>query len=229
MSQYDGTNSAHLVMKMDWNGIVLWTKAYHFDEIISSGSSLVASEDGGFIISGTGRVLPNTKIKSFVYKIDSSGSFVWGVRSQDSTGEMTSGRVLLTSSGDVYLGGYIRDPSTNKIQNFLLQLDSVGTIGWMKSYWISGQNLAVQQFAIGSESIYWCKDYYHSGWPQYVVIGKADLAGTPLLSVKHETDTYEEVEDIIVDNDGNVVVLSYINLPPNYKDDIALLKLTPSL
>ena len=77
-------------MKMDWNGIVLWTKAYHFDEIISSGSSLVASEDGGFIISGTGRVLPNTKIKSFVYKIDSSGSFVWGVRSQDTTEDIES-------------------------------------------------------------------------------------------------------------------------------------------
>ena len=89
-SMYDGTNWAQLVMKLDGDRNVLWTKACHFDEMLSQGARIVPTQDAGFIISGSGTVLPNTKTKSFVYKIDSSGSFVWGVRSQDTTEDIES-------------------------------------------------------------------------------------------------------------------------------------------
>ena len=79
---------------------------------------------------------------------------------------------MVAPSGDIYLGGSLKHPSTTKDGNFLLKLDSDGTIGWMKSYGIVGENIIVEDFAIGSYSIYCCKDYYCSSGAQYVVIGK---------------------------------------------------------
>ena len=125
-------------MKMDADGNVLWVKTYYFVTVNSSGFSIASTQDGGLLMSGAGRVLPNTQTKSFVYKIDSSGSFVWGMRSQDNAKSIFSGRVMLAASGDIYLGGHLSHPTDGNTQNFILKLDSGGTVGWMKSYEIAG-------------------------------------------------------------------------------------------
>ena len=138
LTKYDGTNYGQMVMKMDADGSVLWVKTYYFVTVNSSGFSIASTQDGGLLISGAGRVLPNTQTKSFVYKIDSSGSFVWGMRSQDNAKSILSGRVMLAASGDIYLGGHLSHPTDGNTQNFILKLDSGGTVGWMKSYEIAG-------------------------------------------------------------------------------------------
>ena len=73
---------------------------------------LVGSHDSGFLLSGTVIIASSPNVKSFVFKVDSLGATMWGVRSQDAVESILIEEVAITPSGDVILSGYLRHPST---------------------------------------------------------------------------------------------------------------------
>ena len=87
-----------------------------------------------------------------MFKVDSSGTFTWGMRSQDAGVSLTNGRVLVTESDDVILGGYMEN--SFYYNNFLLKLSSDGNVQWMKSYEVPLGEFTCKIYAVCSDSIY---------------------------------------------------------------------------
>ena len=67
---------------------------------------LTPTPDGGLIISGRGTAGLNIRAKVILFKVDSSGSFLWGLRSNDVDKLIFSGDSFLApDGGDIFLGG----------------------------------------------------------------------------------------------------------------------------
>lgn len=58
---------------------------------------------------------------------------------------------------------------------------------------------------------------------------KISKEGDVITSVKFQNEYYESVKDVIVDVDGNIVILNEADFPPDYIYGLTLTKLSPSL
>lgn len=106
-------------------------------------------------------------------------------------------------------------------------MTSTGTVSWFRSYGKTGVDYWFQVCTSSNDAIYFSDDYFSVN--SYVVVGKTDLSGNLVNIVKHEVDSSESMKGIKIDKDGNVIVMSYIDLAPNFKQAISLLKLTRDL
>ena len=117
------------------------TKTYFFQGISRSGTRLSATTDGGFVISGRATTGTFTKTKVILFKVDSSGTFVWGLRSNDVDQYIYNGDAMISPDGDILLGGRADKPGGSLDDSFLLRVSNSGEVRWLRTYGVNDYSL----------------------------------------------------------------------------------------
>lgn len=111
------------LMRMDPSGHVLWTKTFGDFWGTFEANSLVATNDGGFLLAG------GSSTGICVIKTDSDGNALWNqTYSQLGSGDVTVNAVIQTSDGGYALGCGSPGPSSES--GNLVKVDSVGNLQW---------------------------------------------------------------------------------------------------
>jgi hypothetical protein len=138
---------------MSFSGTIQWNKTFGGSQE-DFAQSIIQTSDGNFVILGTsesidGTITDKTIIDKdyWVIKIDKEGSVIWS-KTYGGSGEDIGQKVIETSDGGLAIVGYSQssdgDASANQgfHDNWLLKLDSHGTILWEKSYGFAGHDHA---------------------------------------------------------------------------------------
>jgi hypothetical protein len=145
-----------------------------------------------------------------VAKYNTAGDTVW-TRTYGTSGQDYGKSVIKTSNGSFYLSGYTYFTSTSKRGNFIIKIDSTGSIIWST---ILGTNYMSSLFKIIELPN---KDLLLSGTAKNTNNGIADgmLAITDSIgvlksAVNYGNYEYEELRDIIVMNDSTCIAAGSI-------------------
>ena len=125
-------SSNALVMKIDINGNLVWKKDFGGNGGEGAGD-ILATNDGGYIFSGSTSDPSTGILDIYLVKIDASGNKVWeksfGGAESDAAGAMTA-----TSDGGYILGGYTASYGAGSKDAFMVKIDAAGNQLWYKTF-----------------------------------------------------------------------------------------------
>ncbi len=131
----DGENEDALVIKLNSNGDVMWTKVYgKYPEIHAF--SIYSTSDGGYIVAGSYTVSYSNPLDVFlVLKLDPNGNIIWAKTFGGEKWYSLAYSTFPTSDGGYIVAG-LTDSFNNKEGYALLviKLDSSGNVSWDKLY-----------------------------------------------------------------------------------------------
>ena len=120
------------VVKTDAEGTKTWAKTYGTKTSIDEAHSIVASEDGGYLILGSTLSLANGKKSISLLKIDASGNKIW---QKDFGGEKSTeaNQLIKTDTGYAIIGS-TEAKGHGKWDIWLIAIDKEGNKTWDKTY-----------------------------------------------------------------------------------------------
>jgi hypothetical protein len=220
-------------IKLDKNGNLLWKKTYG-----GSGrefaDSIIKTNDGGFVISGTttsndgdvsGIHLPVNTEDIWILKIDANGNKVWQKCLGGSKGEARSSIISTTDGG--YLLSAITlssdgDVTINKGASdiWVVKLNSFGNIIWQKTFGGSGYdrsrgiiNTSDGGFAVASDTESADGDVTLNHGKNDIWILKFNSAGTLMWQKSYGGSGDDGASKIIQNADGSYIVAGGATTP----------------
>ncbi len=135
-----GATRDAILVKLSWHGSIEWAKRLGSatDQTLCS---IHQTSDGGYIGAGTMKPSVGGDTDAWVVKLDSSGTVMWQKR-YGAGGNETAKEMQITPDGDFVLVGDVETDNGNKIDTWVLRLDSSGTILWQKQYGGTGDDVA---------------------------------------------------------------------------------------
>ncbi len=123
-------NTLACCLKINRNGDTLWTRAIGINGFSISSASVQQTFDSGYILAGN-VMYPTTKI--FIAKLDSMGSYEWGITLTGGNNNICSSIKQTPDSGYV-LTGYIENYPPYNPNAFIAKLSPEGSLTWAKKY-----------------------------------------------------------------------------------------------
>lgn len=117
-------------VRTDKHGNILWTKVIGGNQIPLSGSSVITSPDGGFIICGT--LAQAGTSSAFLLKLNSIGDSVWTKAYNRS--DLSQGCTVLQSENNGYMLVGTDDPADETFLLYLVNTNEQGDTLWTKTY-----------------------------------------------------------------------------------------------
>ncbi len=148
---YTMTDSGYydvLVLKLDSNGNVEWSKTYG-GSYVDGAHSVQQTSDGGYIIAGDTASFGNGE-QVYILKLDRNGNVAWEkTYGESSSGESGQSIQQTSDGGYIVAGGVEYDSGYTDV--WILKLDSNGNIQWQKAYGGAGDDwaMAIQQTSDG--------------------------------------------------------------------------------
>ena len=188
----EGTSEDMLVMKLDFNGSVLWQKSYGWLYARDYAVSIKQTSDGGYIVAG------NSQSDILILKLYGNGEIawqkrIWDVGIPDYIQQTTdSGYILLTGAG-------------------IVKLNSTGDITWQKAYIdvIPGLFESMQQTEDGGYVLSGYRELYDDGhiWIQSMWVMKLDGSGNIVWQKQYGECYYRNIAHSIKQTeDGGYIV-----------------------
>lgn len=213
-----GQNADAFLVKMSYDGQVLWTRTYGTDDL-DKGYSVDLMPDGGFVIGGYTTAFGNGGHETYVIRTDSAGNPIWhrwfGGAEDDCIANVTvaaNGEILVASCEVMYVQGnlpYFRSqlirlsPDGNTIWNNLYGPTDVIDGRWCVKELPDGSMVAPGTIAGAS------------GYPQGSLL-KVAANGDSLWmrSYSHPSITgwldWHELRDLVIEPDGGVTACGFL-------------------
>lgn len=191
-----------LVVKLDINGNLLWTKTYG-----SAATELLhhisEREDGSYILTGTTEEGQTSKYGA-VLAIDSNGSLLW----QKSFGGTQDDYLFWSEArmdSSIYVGGYTSSFGFGALDANLMKLDYDGNLVWSKVYGTNHIDFATTYTSTSDGGVLF------AGGEDFFTF-KTDSNGTLLwnnqFKIRDELSPYRDLpEEVMETSDGNYLVL----------------------
>lgn len=120
--------SDSLVIKMDDNGSIQWTKTYNITSEYELATAVTQTSDGGYVMAGHTFSVPAQSEGLFATRMDSNGNHIWNITINGSDDNSVAS-VHQTSDG-----GYLLSANTFSSESssdlWLIKLDSSGNVIW---------------------------------------------------------------------------------------------------
>ncbi len=115
------------IVKLDKNGNEIWINTYGIGGVNESGASVIAGQDGGYIIAGTYTKTGPIHNEGYILKIDEDGNVLWSKSYDHTTGKFFR-FIRQTIDGNYIIVG------TQSQSLIMLKLDVSGNIIWQNLY-----------------------------------------------------------------------------------------------
>jgi len=218
IDQNNNNNSNIVLLKIDENGNIKWTKTFDADSS-GYGRYVQLTNDGGFLISGA--KLISGHYAACIIKTDSTGNSQWSkiFNSSFTDAETAAESSVEDAFGNYYITGETSSPTAGN-DAFVIKFSSSGNIIWSKTY---GAVLSSDNgFSI-------CKTFDGN----FVIIGYSfgcgtGISGSYLLKINSLGDTlwtklyhftdWDTPSKGILTNDNSLIITGYTN--PLYVSEI---------
>jgi len=138
-----------LVLKLNRNGDVEWQRSYGELDVDEEGFSIQQTEDGGYIVGGSQRLMiidyvgPVHYTRPLLFKLSESGDIQWqkAFGEKEKTGSPPV-KVRQTSDGGYLVANDTSSGSAGEDDVWLAKLSAAGNVQWQKLYGGSGEESA---------------------------------------------------------------------------------------
>ena len=113
----------------------------------------------------------------------------------------------MAPNGDIILGGSANKPNSGIYDAYLLKVSNEGVVQWLKTYGLSLSSLAPYQFSRTNDGYLWAV-IMTEGTESSLFITKLNFDGNLISSKKYEALPGEYVMDMVVDTEGNIILLT---------------------
>ena len=136
---------------------------------------------------------------------------------------------IITSAGDVVILGFCDKADSATDDALIVKLNAEGQVQWLKTYGLPSSNFRMYEILEMPDGHFIvATDTYNNGEESMQVV-KLDPQGNIVANVQYAFSNYEWVEEIFLDLEGNIVIVSGDDIKPDSNGGMVLTKLTPSL
>lgn len=121
------------LVKMDSSGNLQWSYLYGQNGFWETGNSVHQTIDGGFIIVGGSRMLPNIDSDVYLIRTDSSGTYQWS-KSFGGTAYDMGDCVIPTTDGGYAIAGNTMSFGFGHTDAYIIKTDSTGNMQWSRAF-----------------------------------------------------------------------------------------------
>lgn len=213
------------IVKTDGQGAESWAKTYGTKESIDEAHSIVASDDGGYLILGSTLSLANGKKSILLIKIDASGKELWQ-KNFGGDKSTEANQLIKTDTGYAIIGS-TEAKGHGKWDIWLIATDKEGNKTWDKTYG-GGDNEMANSIKIMPDGSFVLVGYTytfaegsHDAW-----IIKVDKAGKKLWDKSIGGLSTDEAFGIALNDKNEIVVAGYTDIyePDEYFNNISPLE-----
>ena len=200
-------NCAVWLIKTDLNGNELWNVTYGGDSMAGeSGSSIIKTDDGGYIIVGDTYSFDMGGGDAWLLKIDSEGNELWN-KSYGGYSYDTGKDFIQTDDGGYLIAGHYTPIYETWSDVGLIKTDDSGNVQWIRHYGGTDNDFG-NSVTMTDDGGYAVVGIRHSGLP--------DFTGWMLKTDGNGNKLWDKViggrpDEIIKSNDGNYVVAGLNN------------------
>jgi hypothetical protein len=137
-------NGKLMLMKIDIDGNVLWTKQLSIT-VDASDLKMIRTEDNGFLIVGGTNDTNNPQRDFFAWKLDEAGDEQW-LRTYGGSSLEVAESVIQLASGDFVLVGSTYSFGNGLSDAYVIKIDKEGNEIWAKTY--GGKNIDTAELII---------------------------------------------------------------------------------
>lgn len=203
----NGTNWNFAAKKLSSNGDLIWSKDYPLS-LEDGVRSIVASSDGGFLLTGYTYSVGAGAADGYVIKINANGNQEWA-KSFGGTQDDIFNNAITTPDGGYLLYGWTGSIGAGSADLWVVKINSTGILQWEKAFgfdgWDSGSAIALAPdggFIISGNS--WTNGGSYASMLTY----RLDSNGNTLWQKKYGTDQSNDgVHQIFSTSDGGYVIL----------------------
>jgi hypothetical protein len=168
------------LVKMDGNGVVLWSNTYGGAGADMAYSLTIATE--GYLIAGETHSFGNSDAKAFVVKTDLNGNLIWQ-REYGGQQYDTAATIIPSRAGGYVVAGFTFSFGAGQRDFWIFNIDDSGTILWSRTQ--GGKNfdeaysvieVAPNQFVVAG----WTNSFGKGKYDYYVVRMKALISDNSL-------------------------------------------------
>jgi hypothetical protein len=120
-------------MKIDAAGKVEWTAMYGDDDGVDSGTDVIQTEDGGYLVIGRTENYGSGGSDIILVRFNSEGEYQWK-KTYGSVNDESGSRIIATDDGGYFLLGQTVPRSGIGKTIFLVKTDAEGTEQWTTTY-----------------------------------------------------------------------------------------------
>ncbi|MFW9995535.1 MAG: hypothetical protein ACFFD4_26090 [Candidatus Odinarchaeota archaeon] len=203
-----------LLVKIDTNGALEWTKTYtspkRFDDIFS----LVQTEDGGFALAGRTSDGPSTSTDMWLVKTDSTGAMEWSKTYGRANHDDQAYSLVQTEDGGFALAGSTNSYEGYRSDMLLVKTDGNGAMEWGKTYGGAKHDEAQSliQTGDGGFVLAGLVDYDHSRSDSDTWLVKTDSNGDVEWNNTYGGPDYDSAETVIQATDGSFVIAGFTDV-----------------
>ncbi|MEM1688818.1 MAG: hypothetical protein QXH89_02780, partial [Candidatus Anstonellales archaeon] len=122
------------VIKIDANGNHVWNRTFHGGYGGDRGSSIVKSDDGGYVIVGGSYQGTTNRDGVWVIKIDANGNHVWNRTFHGGYGSDVGHSVIKSDDGGYVIVGWSYQGTTNGADIWVIKIDANGNHVWNRTF-----------------------------------------------------------------------------------------------
>ena len=201
-----------LLIKMDSEGNVKWTKNYGRADYDDGANSVIITSDGSYVLAGwTGT--EETNYDNWVVKTDSDGNLQWNASFGGHSGEEAYS-VQQTKDGGYIVGGEDNSIGAGGYDVWVIKLDSEGNAEWNRTYGTYAEDDAwsIQQTEdLGYIIAGYTDSYEGPGLALNAWFIKTDPEGNSEWERIIETGWFSEAHSILQVSDGGYLAVGESN------------------
>jgi len=198
------------LIKTDWRGDTLWTRAYG-GAMQDRGFSVWQTWDGGYILVGDTRSFGDTLGDVYVIRTNPQGDTLW---TKQLGGNRPDGATSIQQTRD---GGYILTGGTESFAKwrdavYLVKLDSLGNVLWQRTYdgYDSERGSSVRQTADDGYIIAGSTSSYGAGMFDIYLL-RTDSLGDTTWTRTYGGDYEDEGTSVSLAGDGGYIISGVTN------------------
>ena len=178
----------------------------------------IGTPDGGFVISGRGPI-PTGAYKAFFFKVNSAGVVQWCFKIDDTLPNLDklvyATEPIITSAGDVVILGFCDKADSATDDALIVKLNAEGQVQWLKTYGLPSSNFRMYEILEMPDAHLIVATSTYTNVEESMQVVKLDPQGNIVANVQYAFSNYEWVEEIFLDLEGNIVIVSGDDIKPD--------------
>ena len=212
-------------IRTDVDGQVIWSKVYN-EGFIDHAYDVIATEDGGFLIVGDVNTL-GTQANVLLLKIDANGNKIWSRQYGTPTSFQQGNGIAKGVDGGYVLIGLTRSTPNGESNVLVIKVDDNGNRIWERTY--GGPKFddgrAITRLNNGYVFVGTSDNERLNAFDRDIIVYHISAQGDSLNYYRDASSENEEANDVIIAQDGGIVVVG----KKNDNSDAYILKLSPQL